>query len=531
MTSLRLKISGIFAKDDLKEQAARYGEIKTSILAYITPVMIFTATVILLIVAGSFESLYRYFETNVALNGLIIFTGCYALWGTFNNNYQLYQSAKILSWIDAIMAQEDLPTPEQMHKLRWSLDNKAALLNTKHMFGVLDKVEEFGAPKFSDLEARLIKSKLGYRVRINRSDVGFLAGILVMLGLLGTFLGLLKTIDAVGEAMASMSNIGAGGSEVGIDEMSSFIGRLAEPLQGMGLAFSSSLFGLSSSLLTGFFNHLGGGAQNQFIEDVSRWIDDRIPKFEPKAVGVDKDEKFPSGDDLKTWLAGFVYLAVKTNRKMSKLVLNLTRSNEVSLRSANYLEDIATTQKDANNALERMDAHITDMTSNQREIGDRLQGLSTVAKGLQDISDSTRNTANTLSTGLALIHENMSARDQDLAAIPPKMSEFSSVVKDLGIAQKALAGEIERLNTTITASANNDQTSAMAMQLSSLLEELSTKNEEAFFNLFSEPKPKDDSDDGGSDGGGNGSQGGGPVGGGGSGGSAGGGPMGTGNMP
>ncbi|MEZ5596305.1 MAG: hypothetical protein R3E84_07935 [Pseudomonadales bacterium] len=162
----------------------------------------------------------------------------------------------------------------------------------------------------------MIKSKLGFRVSLMRANTGFLAGILVMLGLLGTFLGLLNTIDSIGIAMSSMSSIGDADPEA----MSAFLASIAAPLKGMGLAFSSSLFGLSGSLLISFVNYLCGGVHDRFIENCSRWIDDRIPTPSQEARKAEADPKVASSDELKAWLAGFVQTATHTNRHIETLV-------------------------------------------------------------------------------------------------------------------------------------------------------------------------------------------------------------------
>ncbi len=166
-----------------------------------------------------------------------------------------------------------------------------------------------------------------------------------MLGLLGTFLGLLKTIDAVGLALAGMAHL-----DVTQDgAMGQFIESLAAPLQGMGLAFSSSLFGLSGSLMIGFFNFLCGGAQNNFIENFSRWIDNRIPRNvggEGKGGGKGGGgSNVPSAlsfdDELKDWLSGYVALTVETNKQLKTLAQTLNDTLDGFGRGEVLLENIS----------------------------------------------------------------------------------------------------------------------------------------------------------------------------------------------
>jgi len=291
-----------------KKKDQRFGIIKTSIFHYITPIMLLVAFMVTGIVAMNISTLALYFNTSIYLNGLIIFLLAFGMFNAFYNNYLMYRTAKFLKEVQNVSEKDEISS-EEIENLHIRMVRKAYYLDTQNMHDVIQAMDKFGTLIFTDMDSRLIKHKMGYRIRLKKSGVGFLAGILVMLGLLGTFLGLLKTIDAVGLAMAAMSDLG--GDNVTGEQMTNFISGLSAPLQGMGLAFSSSLFGLSGSLMIGFFNHLCGGAQDSFIENVGRWIDDRIPKFDPKKKKGEKGSKPANDDDLKTWLAGYVYLSLK----------------------------------------------------------------------------------------------------------------------------------------------------------------------------------------------------------------------------
>ena len=321
-----------------------FGNVKTSFFAYITPMMIVIATVVISIIIYSAPKLYAFFATNMALNGLIIGLGFIGLWGAFYNNFALYRVAKFLDEMEQARLKAKV-TPQQVEAFQKKMVTRAAILDTQNMYKAISNLESFGHYNFTDTDARLIKSKVGYRVSGKKSDVGFLSGILVMLGLLGTFLGLLATIDAVGSAMSGMATMDVNKEGA----MGHFIESLSRPLQGMGLAFSSSLFGLSGSLLIGFFNYLCGGAQNNFIENFSRWIDNRIPRN----IGKDGSGKGGSagGDsvpsalqfdqELKDWLSGYVALTVETNKQLKVLAQTLNETLDGFGRGEVLLEQIS----------------------------------------------------------------------------------------------------------------------------------------------------------------------------------------------
>jgi len=93
-------------------------------------------------------------------------------------------------------------------------------------------------------------------------------GLLIFLGLLGTFWGLLQTIGTVGQVINGLSVTG--------EDFATLFTRLkhglATPLAGMGTAFSSSLFGLGGSLILGFVDIQTGHAQNRFFNEMEEWL-------------------------------------------------------------------------------------------------------------------------------------------------------------------------------------------------------------------------------------------------------------------
>jgi septal ring factor EnvC (AmiA/AmiB activator) len=96
----------------------------------------------------------------------------------------------------------------------------------------------------------------------------YLIGLLVFLGLLGTFWGLLDTVNAVGATIADLS----GSSSDPVAMFEQLQRGLARPLSGMGTAFSSSLFGLAGSLVLGFLELQAGQAHNRFLNELEEWL-------------------------------------------------------------------------------------------------------------------------------------------------------------------------------------------------------------------------------------------------------------------
>jgi hypothetical protein len=96
----------------------------------------------------------------------------------------------------------------------------------------------------------------------------YMIGLLIFLGLLGTFWGLLGTISAVGQVICGL-NVGTSDFAGTFESLKA---GLQKPLQGMGTAFSSSLFGLGGSLVLGFLDIQASHAQNRFFNEMEEWL-------------------------------------------------------------------------------------------------------------------------------------------------------------------------------------------------------------------------------------------------------------------
>jgi hypothetical protein len=128
------------------------------------------------------------------------------------------------------------------------------------------------------MTTRSLLDSIAARLDENRELVRYLAGLLVFLGLLGTFWGLIDTVGSVGKVIESMRT----GADAGVlfDELKS---GLAQPLRGMGLSFSASLFGLAGSLILGFLDLQAGQAQSRFYTELEDWL----AQATTDAVGTD----------------------------------------------------------------------------------------------------------------------------------------------------------------------------------------------------------------------------------------------------
>ena len=215
--------------------------------------------VIVLIIAGILSgALITAFVSNPLLN-LMIFVVLLA--GIAWTLTQVTRLAPEVQWVETFQTQRAklaaLPPPRLLAPM-------ASMLATRQGKG------REGQDRFT-LSAPAMRSLLdGLASRLDegREISRYLTGLLIFLGLLGTFWGLLQTVASVSDVISTMS-VGSGDINALFDQLKTGLGR---PLKGMGTAFSASMFGLSGALVIGFLDLTAGQAQNRFYNELEEWL-------------------------------------------------------------------------------------------------------------------------------------------------------------------------------------------------------------------------------------------------------------------
>lgn len=132
----------------------------------------------------------------------------------------------------------------------------------------------------STISMRSLLDGIASRLDESREISRYMIGLLVFLGLLGTFWGLLETVQAVGSVVGGLNIAGADLSSAFNDMKQG----LQAPISGMGTAFSSSLFGLAGSLVLGFLELQAGQAQNRFYNELEEWLSS-LTRLSSSAMG------------------------------------------------------------------------------------------------------------------------------------------------------------------------------------------------------------------------------------------------------
>lgn len=144
--------------------------------------------------------------------------------------------------------------------------------------------ERTGRMSITQQTMRHLLDSIATRLDEARDISRYMTGLLVFLGLLGTFWGLIETVGSVGKVIDGLKVGGDAGAL--FDTLKE---GLAAPLGGMGISFSSSLFGLAGSLILGFLDLQSSQAQNRFYTDLEDWLATTVR-------GISGDETGASGN-------------------------------------------------------------------------------------------------------------------------------------------------------------------------------------------------------------------------------------------
>jgi len=223
------------------------------------------------------------FDANPLLNSLILLV---LLLGVAWNVRQVTRLAPEVIWLETFQQARArlaaLPAPRLLAPIASMLAARA------------EKAREAGSAAGADrftISAPAMRSLLdsiASRLDESRELSRYMTGLLIFLGLLGTFWGLLLTVSSVADVIGSMS-VGSGDINALFEQLKS---GLARPLKGMGTAFSSSMLGLAGALVLGFLDLTAGQAQNRFFNELEEWLAG-ITRLSSGALGADGDASVP----------------------------------------------------------------------------------------------------------------------------------------------------------------------------------------------------------------------------------------------
>jgi len=255
-----------------------------------------------------FEPLKDAFLANAALNGLIL--GVLVL-GIFYNFRQVALLYPEVSWLDSF--RDTIAETEAGLQIRLPESGDGPKLLAPMATMLSDR--RGSRFSLSALSMRSILDGIAARLDESRDLSRYNIGLLIFLGLLGTFWGLLETVGSIGDVIGGL-NVDGGETALVFEKLKT---GLEAPIDGMGTAFSSSLFGLAGSLVLGFLDLQASQSQNRFFNELEEWLSS-VTRLSSGALG---------GTDGEQGVPAYVQaLLEQTAESLENLQVIISRSEE-----------------------------------------------------------------------------------------------------------------------------------------------------------------------------------------------------------
>jgi hypothetical protein len=247
-----------------------------------------------------YRTILEFFQANPGLNAVIFGVLFIGILLAFRQVIRLFREVR---WVNAVRA------------------GSAGTLQPRLLLPLASILSTRQGESLTPALLRSILDSIGTRLDEARDIGRYLTGLLIFLGLLGTFWGLLDTVTSVGDVISKMK----GGSDAALMFEDLKTG-LAKPLSGMGISFSASLFGLAGSLILGFLDLQAGQAQNRFYNELEDWLSGIVSEL-PVAVPATASLSGPG--DLRAALD-----------RLNQTVLETSGSRSTTVALANLAEGI-----------------------------------------------------------------------------------------------------------------------------------------------------------------------------------------------
>lgn len=308
------------------------------------------------------EPLQAAFMANANLNGVILGT---LLFGSIFIFRQVLSLKSEIDWVKHFQSGipdatgDDGGSPNPQPKL---LAPMAALLAERHL-----------ATKLSAMSLRSLLDSISARLDEGREISRYLIGLLVFLGLLGTFWGLLGTIGSISQTIESLSVTSADITTM----FSDLKAGLNAPLSGMATAFSSSLFGLAGSVMLGFLDLQAGQAQNRFYNDLEEWLSSQTKLSSASSVEA-------SGDAGQAPSAFVGALLEQTADSLDKLEKIMGKSEEGRKRTNETLLSLAEQQALLGDQLKASQDLMVRLAEGQGTMGNAMKEMANNQGGMDE---------------------------------------------------------------------------------------------------------------------------------------------------
>ncbi|MBC8339317.1 MAG: flagellar motor protein MotA [Rhodospirillales bacterium] len=253
----------------------------------------------------------------------------------------------------------------------------------------------------STLAMRSLLDGIVSRLDESRDLSRYTIGLLIFLGLLGTFWGLLETVASIGDVISGLSVQGGDAVTVFGDLKKG----LQAPMTGMGTAFSSSLFGLAGSLVLGFLDLQANQAQNRFYNDLEEWLS-TVTRLATGSALAESDQPIP---------AYVQALLEQTAEGLENLQRTLTRGEESRQSVDAKIVSLGEKLETLTDHMRTEQALMKSLAETQIEIKPVLAQLaSATGSGAGGMDERTRTHIRNLDNHLSRLADEMSSGREDL---------------------------------------------------------------------------------------------------------------------
>lgn len=352
-----------------------------------------------------FTPLHEAFLANIALNSLILGVLILGIAYNFRQTFMLFSE---VAWINSYRKPSSSSISSKRPRLLFSM----ATLLGEHKDGM----------SLSTLSMRSLLDGIASRLDESRDLSRYNIGLLIFLGLLGTFWGLLETVGSIKGVIDNLS-VSSGDITATFNSLKS---GLSAPLSGMGTAFSSSLFGLAGSLVLGFLDLQASQSQNRFYNDLEEWLSS-LTRLSSGSLTVEGDQPVPaylqalleqtaeSMENLQRTLTKGAETNNQSNQNLSRLTESIGNLGDQMQAEQNLLTKLAESQTDLKSILERLTTNgpnnnmIEATQSHIRNIDLHMARLlEEISTGREDITNQMRSEIKLLARTIAVSQKNSS---------------------------------------------------------------------------------------------------------------------------
>lgn len=256
----------------------------------------------------------------------------------------------------------------------------------------MSKKENF---QISNATVQMILHDVDMRINDRKSTLMYFSGLMVFLGLLGAFMGLMKTVHSVSDLIGSMDMSGKGGT----DAFGKMIEGMKAPLNGMSVGFSSSLFGLMTSMVLGALERFMTSAMKTLRNEFEHWLANVSALEAPQSDSAQRE----------TVELGNVIRALELGGK--------------------HLRDLRETVLDSALTQQQTQSAVAEMTGAVASLGRSTEKLSDPTPLLQPISDCVAELAKNQTMMVAQFNGLISEAQRDRDTISHALAEMRDMIE------------------------------------------------------------------------------------------------------